>query len=150
MLHLFFGCTLVGLPESACFCTPRSSEAPLRPGACRMPPVLASQGLYDTRTKGFCRNADFWKCSPHCGEHPACSPGSGKLILVISDFRNQRTPHPLITTSSGVAQWLACWAHNPKVRGSKPRSANFSSSLFFRRCTCSEFLWLSANFSGCR
>ena len=25
--------------------------------------------------------------------------------------------------SSGVAQWLACWAHNPKVRGSKPRSA---------------------------
>ena len=27
------------------------------------------------------------------------------------------------TRSSGVAQWLACWAHNPKVRGSKPRSA---------------------------
>ena len=26
---------------------------------------------------------------------------------------------------SGVAQWLACWAHNPKVRGSKPRSAIF-------------------------
>ena len=26
-------------------------------------------------------------------------------------------------TMSGVAQWLACWAHNPKVRGSKPRSA---------------------------
>jgi hypothetical protein len=24
---------------------------------------------------------------------------------------------------SGVAQWLACWAHNPKVRGSKPRFA---------------------------
>ena len=23
---------------------------------------------------------------------------------------------------SGVAQWLACWAHSPKVRGSKPRS----------------------------
>ena len=28
---------------------------------------------------------------------------------------------------SGVAQWLACWAHNPKVRGSKPRSATFVS-----------------------
>ena len=27
--------------------------------------------------------------------------------------------------TSGVAQWLACWAHNPKVRGSKPRSATF-------------------------
>ena len=25
--------------------------------------------------------------------------------------------------ASGVAQRLACWAHNPKVRGSKPRSA---------------------------
>ena len=24
---------------------------------------------------------------------------------------------------SRVAQWPACWAHNPKVRGSKPRSA---------------------------
>ena len=24
---------------------------------------------------------------------------------------------------SGVAQWLACWAHNTKVCGSKPRSA---------------------------
>ena len=24
---------------------------------------------------------------------------------------------------SAVAQWLACWAHNPKVRGSKPRCA---------------------------
>ena len=28
------------------------------------------------------------------------------------------------TSDSGVAQWLACWAHNPKVRGSKPRSAS--------------------------
>ena len=28
---------------------------------------------------------------------------------------------------SGVAQWLACWAHNPKVRGSKPRSAILNS-----------------------
>ena len=35
-------------------------------------------------------------------------------------------PHPLslvktaCEASSGVAQWLACWAHNPKVPGSKP------------------------------
>ena len=28
-----------------------------------------------------------------------------------------------VLLQSGVAQWLACWAHNPKVRGSKPRSA---------------------------
>ena len=32
-------------------------------------------------------------------------------------------PKPLKRPMSGVAQWLACWAHNPKVRGSKPRSA---------------------------
>ena len=25
-----------------------------------------------------------------------------------------------------MAQWLACWAHNPKVRGSKPRSATIT------------------------
>ena len=25
--------------------------------------------------------------------------------------------------NSGVAQWLACWAHNPKVQGSRPCSA---------------------------
>ena len=27
------------------------------------------------------------------------------------------------TLHSGVAQWLACWAHNPKVHGSRPCSA---------------------------
>ena len=32
---------------------------------------------------------------------------------------------------SGVAQWLACWAHNPKVPGSKPGSA--ISTLDFHR-----------------
>lgn len=35
---------------------------------------------------------------------------------------------------SGVAQWLACWAHNPKVRGSKPRSATFS----FAAAACAQ------------
>ena len=24
---------------------------------------------------------------------------------------------------SGVAQWIACWAHNPEVEGSRPSSA---------------------------
>ena len=33
--------------------------------------------------------------------------------------------------TSGVAQWLACWAHNPKVRGSKPRSAIPPAALRF-------------------
>ena len=34
-----------------------------------------------------------------------------------------RTAHVI---NSGVAQRLACWAHNSKVRGSKPRPAIFS------------------------
>ena len=40
-----------------------------------------------------------------------------------------------IQSSSGVAQWLACWAHNPKVRGSKPRSANFAMPVWIP-CGC--------------
>ena len=28
--------------------------------------------------------------------------------------------------NSGVAQRLACWAHNPRVRGLKPRSAKMA------------------------
>ena len=32
-------------------------------------------------------------------------------------------------SESGVAQWLACWAHNPKVPGSKPGYACTHSGL---------------------
>ena len=36
---------------------------------------------------------------------------------------------------SGVAQWLACWAHNPKVPGSKPGFATQCyTSLFNSAC----------------
>ena len=47
-----------------------------------------------------------------------------------------------IQPDSGVAQWLACWAHNSKVGGSKPLSAKFfpflrgkhrERPMFFRR-----------------
>ena len=44
---------------------------------------------------------------------------------------------------SGVAQCLACWAHNPKVRGSKPRSAislKGLASSAFQTGRCSEKL----------
>ena len=34
--------------------------------------------------------------------------------------------------SSRVAQWIACWAHNPEVRGSKPRSA-LQKVFFYRK-----------------
>ena len=30
---------------------------------------------------------------------------------------------------SGVAQWLACWTHNPNVHGSKPCFANIMTSF---------------------
>ena len=33
---------------------------------------------------------------------------------------------------SGVVQWLACWAHNPKVPGSKPGSAMVWHDLLSR------------------
>ena len=32
--------------------------------------------------------------------------------------------------NSGVAQWLACWAHNPKVQGSRPCSATPTPSTW--------------------
>ena len=44
---------------------------------------------------------------------------------------------------SAVAQWLACWAHNPKVRGSKPRCA-ISRLSYAVRCFLLRFGWLSA------
>ena len=47
----------------------------------------------------------------------------------------------LVTLISGVAQWLACWAHNSKVGGSKPLSAKFT--VFFCSCTL-QGIWLPA------
>ena len=41
-------------------------------------------------------------------------PLAFNLLLMVPDA---------VRIHSGLAQWLACWAHNPKVRGSKPRSA---------------------------
>ena len=38
------------------------------------------------------------------------------LLLMVPDA---------VPIHSGLAQWLACWVHNPKVRGSKPRSATW-------------------------
>ena len=36
-----------------------------------------------------------------------------------------RQPPDAVRIHSGLVRWLACWAHNPKVRGSKPRSATW-------------------------
>ena len=47
---------------------------------------------------------------------------AGVRFLLRRDFA-YLSSHGGYQALSGVAQWLACWAHNPKVRGSKPRSA---------------------------
>jgi hypothetical protein len=36
---------------------------------------------------------------------------------------------PASEANIGMAQWLACWARNPKVRGSKPRPAMWSAMI---------------------
>ena len=49
--------------------------------------------------------------------------------------------HEISQDMSGVAQWLACWAHNSKVRGSKPRSvlASPPKNLIFARGILKNF-----------
>ena len=53
------------------------------------------------------------RCGRSCGPCPIHGFEIEKNLSIVKSY--------IIT--SGVAQWLACWAHNPKVRGSKPRSA---------------------------
>ena len=74
---------------------------------------------------------------PFCACHPCAgamlfrifktgaenSPGSVTFPAWHFGLFKKRMPKPSKTPMSGVAQWLACWAHNPKVRGSKPCSA---------------------------
>ena len=57
---------------------------------------------------------DRWSC-PHVIK-------SSQQCFSIQTVQGRCQPRAM---HSGVAQWLACWAHNPKVRGSKPRSATF-------------------------
>ena len=48
------------------------------------------------------------------------------LLVVFADrdlATERQSFSEMLFSRSGVAQWLACWAHNPKIRGSKPRSA---------------------------
>ena len=82
---------------------------------------------------------------PHSGHHfsnntaPAEAPWSLHLrcwqLLAVARLSPVDTSSRTVRSgiSSGVAQWLACWAHNPKVRGSKPRSAIALSNRMGRR-----------------
>ena len=55
---------------------------------------------------------------------PVCAPGgAGPPTRLPCD--SSQFSFDAWKINSGVAQWLACWAHNPKVRGSETRSATF-------------------------
>ena len=69
----------------------------------------------------------------HFLSRPPANPGRCKEPPGLLDNR-QDEPQLYVTcafvffvhgwsATSGVAQWSACWAHNPKVPGSKPGSA---------------------------
>ena len=82
-------------------------------------------------------HAPLWHSGPHVTNNmaPAKAPWSLRLrcwqLLAVARLSPVDTSSRTVRSgiSSGVAQWLACWAHNPKVRGSKPRSAiAFSAS----------------------
>ena len=52
-----------------------------------------------------------------------------------------------------MAQWLACWAHNPKVRGSKPRCAIMCACVVYMRLrhltfVCAELPWCALTVPG--
>lgn len=57
-----------------------------------------------------------------------------QVLLGVAVAASFNASAALVSSSSGVAQWLACWAHNPKVRGSKPRSANLEKLM-----SCQDF-----------
>ena len=73
-------------------------------------------------------------CARPAAPASARSRSRGAGGAAIDDSRQAGWIKTLIKiVQSEVAQWLACWAHNPKVRGSKPRSATFVVSPA-RRC----------------
>ena len=56
------------------------------------------------------------------------------MCAVYATFRSPMLPKQAQTAKfrgiiSTLAQWLACWAHNPKVRGSKPRRTSYFLSF---------------------
>ena len=62
---------------------------------------------------------------------PCC--GGGCLTVVGAIFKKSLRTATRERVNSGVAQWLACWARNPKVRGSKPRSVTGTTALGHRK-----------------
>ena len=72
--------------------------------------------------RGNAASARIWKSD--FLRSPMPFPRAGRVISNtcgwLRDIQHNRNEESM---ESGVAQWLACWAHNSKVGGSKPLSA---------------------------
>ena len=56
-------------------------------------------------------STQIWPWDPVCPRYPPCGARTADVAVSV------------VVSGSGVAQWSACWAHNPKVPGPKPGSA---------------------------
>ena len=78
-------------------------------------------------------------CWAHNPEVRGSKPRSAKLsfyrfsstLFIIPKLSHQKELSPVQQQQSGSVE--ACWAHNPEVRGSKPRSAKLS--FLYRFCS---------------
>ena len=84
--------------------------------------VTSMGGLYDAATLHAPLFISYWE-PLQSNEFPIEQASVAMATVPLLD-----------SNTSGVAQWLACWAHNPKVRGSKPRSANVCCKGVCRPC----------------
>ena len=101
-------------PRTRCICAPRPTEAPA--ACCSTLPTDRRGSVTGVWTAAPCRG-------PPSPDHPRQGSGSGASDTHSTWDQWYSTSVHTRYLNSGVAQWSACWAHNPKVPGSKPGSA---------------------------
>ena len=110
---------LLGLVQDMSPCLPQRSGAVVSARSARIIPALAN-----THTAPpMCAHTRICQQRKQCHDTTGISGWRRTFEYCFAGFAESLVALP---SHSGVAQWLACWAHNPKVRGSKPRSAKFS------------------------
>lgn len=139
--HLF--AVVVGLCECTWFiywrCARRSCRATSIPTSARRCPRSRRASRFrfvsDNSTTLLLGGGACYTCAH--AQPDACFPGDGRArsaSLAISLSTGQLHTVTVYTfpvledhrQTRGVAQWTACWAHNPEVAGSKPASARQS------------------------
>ena len=117
-------CSSPSLPARVCEVLPRHAAADGE-GAANVRPSPALGSIF---------RGPLAKTEPPTRYCPRGRPPAGRTEASFSSNHLPRTMDSILRSysKSGVAQWLACWAHNPKVRGSKPHSA--SSLLGVETC----------------